>query len=153
METDVSKLKEINWNGLPKCLVGSDPLEIGSAGEAVGQYVSSGMSSVGRSMSNAVDRAAHTPYSLAVFLNTRVYAGKQAHKRSRYWWGRFYNKYSGDHAYYIKLKGLHLIQTLRIIDKVPQDKEIPVAANCAIRLDFAADILQELQKQLADKTE
>lgn len=101
-------------------------------------------------MSKAVDRTAHTPYSLAVFLNNRVYAGKRAQKRSRFWWGRFYNKYSGDNAYYVQLKGLHFIQAIKVVDKVPQGNEIPVTANCAIRLDVADEIVQELKRQLVN---
>lgn len=151
-------MSDFDWNRFPKYLVGtetSDSVSPGGAsiGKVTGQIATGGVSSIGLCLSNAVDRVAHTPDSLAVFLNTRVYAGQQAYKRSHYWWGRFYNKYSGDHAYYVKLKGLHLIQTLRVIDGIPQDKEIPVGANCALRLDFAADILQKLLKQLADQAE
>lgn len=132
-------------------LVGSKSVEFGSFGQAAGHYYSDGLSVVGRSVSNAVDRTAHTRSSLAVFLSNQVYTGKKAHRRSRHWWGRFYNKYSGEHAYYVKLKGLHLIQALRVVDRIPTGPEIPVGANCAIRPDFAEEILQELKKQLADQ--
>lgn len=133
-------------------MVGTASVKIGSTGEALGHATTGGVSAIGRSLSDAVDRTAHTPESLAVFLNTRVYAGKQAHKRSRHWWGRIYNKFSGENAHYVKLKGLHLIQTLRVINNVPQDREIPITANCAIRLDFTSQILHELLRQLADKS-
>lgn len=137
---------------MPAVLVGSKSVEFGSFGQAAGHFYSDGMSAVGRSMSNAVDRTAHTPFSLAVFLSNQVYTGKKAHRRSRHWLGRQYNKFSGEQAFYVKLKGLHLVQALRVIDQVPTGPEIPVGANCPIRLDFAEEILQELNKQLADET-
>lgn len=144
-------MKNFDWNQIPKCLVGTEPLEIGGPRQALGFAVTGGAASMGRVLSNAIDRSAHTPHSLAVFLSRRVYTCRQAHKRSGHWWGRLYNKCTGDHAYYIKLKGLHLIQALRVIDEIPQDQEIPVDANCAIRLDFATEMLHELKRQLSDK--
>jgi hypothetical protein len=151
IETAVYKLQHFDWNGLPKFVVGPKSRDMSTAGQAAGYFVADGVPGIGGALSKAVDRSAHSPSSLAVFLNTRVYIGVQAHKRSRYWWGRIYNKFSGDHAYFIKLKGLHLIQTLRIVDQIPQDQDIPVTAHCALRLDYAIEILQILKTQLAEK--
>lgn len=103
---------DFNWNNVPEYLVGAEPLGVRSLGQAAGYIVTGGMTVLGRCLSNAVDRVAHTPHILAVFLNMRVYTANQANKRSRHWWGRFYNKCSGEHAHYIKVKGLHLIQVL-----------------------------------------
>lgn len=144
---------EINWNELPEYLIGKEPIDPDSLGQVAGTVLTGGMTSIGRSMSNAVDRAAHTPESLAVFLSMRVYECTKASNRARYWWGRLYNKYTGEPVHYIKLKGLHLIQALRVVDKAPPEGEISIVANCVIRLDFAEEILMVLKKQLTEKSE
>ncbi|MBO6918444.1 MAG: hypothetical protein JJ858_08445 [Rhizobiaceae bacterium] len=148
MPTEHQIDSNFNWESIPPYLVGGQEPRSNSTGQSIGFSETGGIASLGRAMSDAVERSAHTPHSLAVFLTRKVHDDLRAHKRSKHWWGRFYNRGSGDHAHYIKLSGIHLVQILDVVDQTPKDAHIPIDAKCAIRLDFAAEISQKLRTQI-----
>lgn len=151
MPTEYQINSTFKWESIPPYLVGGQKLQSNSTGQSIGFADTGGAASIGRMMTDAVDRSAHTPESLAVFLSRHVHTGRKAHSRSSNWLGRFYNKITGEHPYYIKLSGIHLVQTLNINDQAANDLEIPTDASCAIRLDAAAKLLQSLRIQIARK--
>lgn len=135
-------------NDIPEFIVNNNPGK--KRANLVYDRHTSELKKFGHRLSDLVERAPHTTESLAVFLSNRVYAGKQAQKRAKHWWGRFYNMGIGEKPPYIKLNGLNLIQTLDVVDKLPDDMDIPIKADCSIRLDIADKALQILRKQLAE---
>ncbi|WP_157747474.1 hypothetical protein [Cohaesibacter sp. ES.047] len=137
---DLSRFPEFVLEGKPL----SQP--IGSFGEALGIGATGGVAAIGRMMSVQTEITNHTAASLIQFLHFRTTTTRQAYNRSSRWWGRWYNKMSGQHPIYVPLSGHHLIQILNTAGQTDIISQIPQKARCGMRLDIAENYLSELQK-------
>lgn len=117
-----------------------------SAAEAIEMGASAGMASIGRMMSVQTEIANHTAASLIQFLHFKTTTTRQAYNRSDQWWGRWYNRMSGQHSIYVQMSGHHLVQILNSVGKDNKNSKIPQQAQCGIRLDIAEFYLSKLQE-------
>lgn len=72
--------------------------------------VLAGTSSIFSALSKAADIVPLDEEELFGMLHFRLHTSGLAKARSRYFWGRFYNHFSGDDPDYIPLSGSHLRQ-------------------------------------------
>ena len=135
-------------NRFPEFVVEGRPLSqsVESVGEALGMGATAGTAAIGRMMSVQTEITNHTAASLIQFLHFRTKTTRQAYNRSLRWWGRWYNKMSGQHPIYVPLSGHHLIQILNTAGRTDKISQIPQKVQCGMRLDIAENYLFELQK-------
>lgn len=132
----------------PTIVVAGKPIShsVDDAGAALGMAASGGMASVGRMLSAQIEISNHTAEGLIQFLHFRTSTTREAFDRSRRWWGRWYNKMSGQHPIYVQMSGHHLIQSLTAVGHEDATRNIPQRAQCGIRLDIAESYLAVLKE-------
>lgn len=132
----------------PTIVVSGKPLTqvVDTTGAALGMAASGGMASIGRMMSAQVEISNHTLESLIQFLHMRASTTRNAYDRSKQWWGRWYNRMSGEHPVYVQLSGHHLVQTLTAVGQEAAVADIPQQAQCGIRIDIAEHYLADLKE-------
>lgn len=132
----------------PKIVVAGKPFSLSadSVGEVVGMGATGGMASIGRMLSKQVETANHTAEGLIQFLHLRTVTTRRAFDRSKQWWGRWYNKLTGEHPIYVQLSGHHLVQILAAIGQAVETAKIPRNAQCGIRVDYSEDYLALLKE-------
>ncbi|WP_289044292.1 hypothetical protein [uncultured Aliiroseovarius sp.] len=132
----------------PVVVVAGKPfsLSANSAGEALGMGATGGMASVGRMLSKQVEITNHTAEGLIQFLHLRTITTRRAFDRSIRWWGRWFNKMTGEHPIYVQMSGHHLVQVLAAIDREDETAIIPRTAQCGIRIDFSENYLALLKE-------
>lgn len=136
-----------NLSRFPTIVVTGKPLSlsVNSVGEALGMGATGGMASIGRMMSMRVEITNHNAEGLIEFLHLRTFTTRRAFDRSKRWWGRLYNKMTGDHPIYVQLSGHRLIQVLTAMGQEDEAAKIPRNAQCGIRLDFSENCLAQLK--------
>ncbi|WP_172292641.1 hypothetical protein [Pseudoruegeria sp. HB172150] len=125
-----------------KILSGPSPTQTAAAETTV-----LGLSSVVSAFSRAVDRYPHDQEGLQHFLQFKIATATQAQKRSRWFPGRIYNRFSGEDPDYIPLSGTHLIQTLKLAGILPPDF-ITASGRYELRLDYAQKALSALTEEI-----
>lgn len=139
---------------LPTIIVSGSPFSqsVGGVGAALGMADSGGVASIGRMLSAQVELSNHTAEGLIEFLHRRTVTTRLAYSRSKRWWGRFYNRMSGEHPVYVQMNGHHLIQILSTMAQEDDITKIPRHAQCGIRVDVSENYLAHLKEQYyADK--
>lgn len=118
--------------------------------QGVADASTAGLSSVFSALSSAVDLAPHAADELLQFLKFRTAVALRAKERSQSFFGRFYNRFSGEDPDYIEVSGVHLKQTLMVAGKdVPSI--IAADGDYKLRLDVATMAIDNL-KQSQQKT-
>ncbi|MFV2052589.1 hypothetical protein [Aliiroseovarius sp. YM-037] len=97
-----------------------------------------GLSTLFSAGSNAADMLPHNQDGLFQILHFAIHTTENAVRRSRWFGGRLFNKFSGESADYVRLSGAHLIQTLRVAGIQPPDF-IVIAGKYLLRLDVAKE--------------
>ncbi len=130
----------------PTIVVAGKPIShsVDDAGAALGMAASGGMASVGRMLSAQIEISNHTAEGLIQFLHFRTSTTREAFDRSRRWWGRWYNKMSGQHPIYVQLRCHHLIQSLNAVRPEYATRNTPQPGPCAIRATLGGNHLSWL---------
>ena len=114
--------------------------------EGTSQAVTAGLSSVFSAASNAADLFPHDIEGLLQVLHFRNQIAKAASRRSRWFGGRIFNKFSGEDSDYIPISGTHLRQTLSIVN-IDIPDFIVASGKYLLRLDIS----EEAAKALSEK--
>ncbi|MEP3844556.1 MAG: hypothetical protein ABJM43_04345 [Paracoccaceae bacterium] len=126
-----------------KILSGPSPTQKG-----VSEAVSSGLASVFSAPSQAAGLAPHDLDGLVQALHFKNQVAKAALKRSRWFGGRFYNKFSGEEPDYVPLSGTHMRQALSAAGIEPPDF-IVVSGKYQLRLDISETAVKALLDEQA----
>ena len=125
-----------------KILEGPSPTQVG-----ISQTATSGLVSVLSAASKAADLYPHDIEGLLQILHFRNQIAKAASRRSRWFGGRIFNKFSGEDSDYIPISGTHLQQTLSVV-KIDTPNFIIASGKYQLRLDVsenAANVLSEMR--------
>ena len=125
-----------------KKLEGPSPAQVGTS-----QAVTAGLSSVFSAATKAADLFPHDIEGLHQILHFRNQVSKAARRRSNWFGGRIYNKFSGEDPDYIPISGTHLRQTFSILNIDTQDFIVP-SGKYQLRLDFSEDAVKVLSDKL-----
>nr|WP_321982494.1 hypothetical protein [uncultured Cohaesibacter sp.] len=112
--------------------------------------VTAGMSPAFSAFSKAADAAPLDDQELLGVLHFRLFSAKQAKRRSKWFIGRIYNRFSGEQFDYIPLSGTHLRQVLKLADISPP-VDVTSSAKCHLRVDVAQDAYNALERIVSDK--
>ncbi|WP_321341272.1 hypothetical protein [uncultured Cohaesibacter sp.] len=108
------------------------------------------MSTAFSALSKAADVAPLDDEELLKVLHFRLFSAKQAKRRSKWFIGRLYNRFSGEQPDYIPLSGSHLRQVLKLATISPP-ADVTSSAKCHLRVDVAQDAYNALERIVADK--
>lgn len=123
-----------------KILDGPSPTKDGFS-----EITTGGLSSLFSAGSKAADMLPHNRDGLFQILHFAIHTAERATRRSGWFGGRLFNKFSGESADYVRLSGAHLIQTLRVAGIQPPDV-ILVAGMYLLRLDVAKEAYDQLSE-------
>ena len=112
--------------------------------------IAAGMSTAFSALSKAADVAPLDDEELLKVLHFRLFSAKQAKRRSKWFIGRLYNRFSGEQPDYIPLSGSHLRQVLKLATISPP-ADVTSSAKCYLRVDVAQDACNALERIVADK--
>lgn len=125
-----------------KILKGPSPTQT-----ATGQTTTSGMSSIVGALSKAADIVPHDTDGLRQVLHFRLGGARLAKTRASRFWGRFYNKCTGEDPDYIPMSGTHLCQALDAANIAAPDF-IEAGGTYALRVDLAEIALANIENTL-----
>ncbi|MEP1588333.1 MAG: hypothetical protein ABJR46_06115 [Tateyamaria sp.] len=115
--------------------------------EGISQASTAGMTSVLSAASKAADLFAHDTEGLVQILHFRNQIAKAAHRRSSWFGGRIYNKFSGEEADYIPVSGTHLRQTLSAVG-IETPSFVIASGQYQLRLDISEEAVSLLKEML-----
>jgi hypothetical protein len=121
-----------------KILEGPTPTQIG-----VSQAAAAGMASLLSAASKAADLVPHDVEGLIQILHFRNQIAKAASRRSRWFGGRIFNKFSGEESDYIPISGTHLRQALAVVN-IDTPDFIVASGKYQLRLDISEDAVNAL---------
>lgn len=124
-----------------KILEGPSPTQ-----EGISQAATAGLSSVLSGASKAADLFPHDIEGLLQILHFRNQIAKAASRRSHWFGGRIYNKFSGENHDYIPISGTHLRQTLSIVN-IDTPDFIVASGKYQLRLDISEDAVNGLSEK------
>lgn len=90
----------------------------------------------------------HSPASLLQMLHRQVMTARNAHERSSWFGGRFYNACSGDNPDYITMAGAHLRPVL-LAAKIEPPEFMTSEGQYGLRYDIAETALAQIHAQVA----
>lgn len=125
-----------------KILEGPSPVQKG-----ISEAGTAGLSSVFSVLSKAADLAPHDRDSLVQSLHFKNQVARAAQRRSRWFGGRFYNKFSGENPDYVPLSGVHIRQALLAAQIEPPDF-IVASGKYELRLDISEQAIKSLRGNL-----
>jgi len=117
--------------------------------EGISQAVTAGIASLLSAASKAADLYPHDMEGLLQILHFRNQIAKAAIRRSNWFGGRIYNKFSGEEPDYIPLSGTHLRQTFSIVN-IDTPDIVVASGKYQLRLDISEDAVKRLS-EMCDK--
>nr|WP_319388757.1 hypothetical protein [uncultured Cohaesibacter sp.] len=124
--------------------------EQSSTSRGFSDAVTAGMSTAFSALSKAADVVPLDDEELFGVLHFRLFSAKQAKKRSKWFIGRLYNRFSGELPDYIPLSGSHLRQVLKL-ESISPPAEVALSAKFLLRVDVAQDAYNTLKRALVGK--
>gem|GEM_PF-721955 len=124
-----------------KILEGPSPTQDGTS-----QAATAGLSSVFSAASNAADLFPHGIEGLLQILHFRNQIAKAVSRRSHWFGGRMFNKFSGENSDYIPISGTHLRQTLSIVN-IDTPNFIFASGKYLLRLDISEEVANVLSEK------
>ena len=124
-----------------KILEGPSPTQ-----EGISQAATAGLTLVLSAASKAADLFPHDIEGLLQILHFRNQIAKAAIRRSHWFGGRIFNRFSGEEADYIPISGTHLRQTLSIVN-IDTPDFIVASGKYQLRLDISEDAVNVLSEQ------
>lgn len=113
--------------------------------EGASQAVTAGVASVLSAASNAADLFPHDVEGLLQVLHFRNQIARAANRRSSWFGGRIFNKFSGEEPDYIPISGSHLRQTLEAVGiEIPEF--IVASGKYQLRLDISEKAVNRLSE-------
>lgn len=144
--SELDKKAVSNLGKIFKVLEGPSPMMDGVSNVAL-----SGLRSVFSAASAAADYFPHDVEGLLHNLRFRNRTAEIAQKRSRWFGGRFYNYFSGEHPDYIPISGMHLKQAFNAVGIEPPEF-IVNSGKYELRLDVSQKAVQQLAELQAQST-
>ena len=124
-----------------KILEGPSPTK-----EGISAAITLGTASILSAASKAVDLIPYDAEGLLQLLHFRNQTAKAAQRRSRWFGGRFYNRFSGEEPDYIPLSGNHLRQTLEVVGIETPDFVV-ASGKYQLRLDISEEAVDRLSEK------
>ncbi|MEP5154426.1 hypothetical protein [Planktotalea sp.] len=98
----------------------------------------------GASFSKAADLYPHDIEGLIQILHFRNQVARAAKRRSSWFGGRFYNRFSGEDPDYIPLSGMHLRQTLSVLN-IETPEAVVKTGTYSLRYDMSEEAVKRLR--------
>jgi hypothetical protein len=111
--------------------------------EGLSQVTTNGAAPILSAASKAAEYFPHDQEGLIQILHFRIQIAKAAKKRSRWFGGRIYNRFSGEGTDYIPLSGTHLRQSFSIL-KIETPEIVVPQGKYYLRLDVSEEALKTL---------